>query len=64
MRHGIRIGFGIAGIEGGRLTGGVEMRKVAEARHAEYGDAGLTLLGGEHGDAARQSDGVVPQRYG
>ena len=64
MRHGIRIGFGIAGIEGGRLTGGVEMRKVAEARHAEHGDPRLTLFGGEHGDAARQSDGVVPQRYG
>ena len=43
------------------LSGGVEVREIAEAGHAEDGSARLALFAGDDGDAAGQRDGVVPE---
>ena len=43
------------------LSGGVEVREIAEAGHAKDGSARLALFAGDDGDAAGQRDGVVPE---
>ena len=43
------------------LSGGVEVREIAEAGHAEDGSARLALFAGDDGDAAGQRNGVVPE---
>ena len=53
-----------AGEERWGFAGGVEVREVGEAGHAEDGGAFFALLGGDDGDAARQGHRVVPERNG